>query len=125
MRLAMKIDLEIHMRKENQEKLISSVAKENFNFTKKNLGSQVVSTINYQYLKFFFFINIFNPIFETSNGETTSNSIIKFLKYNLRKEIWETDLNLGQESVFNVIFYLNEFMNSFRVYIVEKKHDFY
>ena len=46
MRLAMKIDLEIHMRKENQEKLISSVAKENFDFTKKNLGSQVVSTIN-------------------------------------------------------------------------------
>ena len=43
MRLAMKIDLEIHMGKENQEKLISSVTKENVNFTKK---SWITSGIN-------------------------------------------------------------------------------
>ena len=43
MRLAMKIDLEIHMGKENQEKLISSVTKENVNFTK---NSWIPSGIN-------------------------------------------------------------------------------
>ena len=69
MRLAMKIDLEIHMGKENQEKLISSVTKENVNFTKKILDPKW-----YQYLKNFFFINIFNPIFETSNSKTTNIS---------------------------------------------------